>query len=54
MRRIDSQRIFEAQREGLRKSLRDEWQMSEELAGAVVEERDLQAARRVLSRNWRR
>jgi hypothetical protein len=45
MRRADPQRIYNAQRTGLRNRLRDGWRMSEELADAVVEEWDLLATR---------
>lgn len=50
MRRGDPQRIFQAQRTGLRNRVRDDWHMSEELADAMLDEWDLQAASRGLSK----
>jgi hypothetical protein len=50
MRRADPGRTYEAQRQGLRNRLRDGWQMSEDLADAVVEEWDLIATTRGLGR----
>jgi hypothetical protein len=54
MRRSEPQRIYDAKRQLVRQRLRDEWQMSEELADAVVEEWHLEAGRRGLRRESRR
>jgi hypothetical protein len=50
MSRANRDRIYEAQRTGLRNRVRDEWHMSEELADAIVDQWDLQAASRALGR----
>jgi hypothetical protein len=50
MRRGDPERIFQAQRTGLRNRIRDVWRVSQELADAYLDEWLLEAERRGLTR----
>jgi hypothetical protein len=48
MSRANQERIYEAERLGLRNRLRDEWRISQELADTIVDEREVEAANRRL------
>ena len=51
MRRASRERIYEAQRSGVRNRLRDGWLVSEELADAILAQWEIEAVRRGLERD---
>jgi hypothetical protein len=48
MSRANHERIYEAERLGLRNHLRDEWRVSQELADTIVDEWEVEATSRGL------
>jgi hypothetical protein len=51
VRRASRERIYEAQRTGVRNRLRDGWLVSEEMAEAIVAQWEIEAVRRALDRD---